>query len=235
MSGTPRTMEPVHIVTRAEWGAEPPTKKPHAIATPTPRLWLHHTAGNERGKAGMRNIQRFHQETRGWSDIAYSLVVDPDDLTIYEARGIGIAGGHTKGDNTHSHAICVMGNFDNEHPSPGLLRLLADLIRHGRGQGWWGDLTGGHRNAPGASTSCPGRHLQAAIPEIRTLSNATLPEDDDMPSIEEIENLLDRKLDEKLGTNTKAGQNPGPQTVIGRFLARIEEVQGNLAKAIREP
>lgn len=175
------------IVTRAEWGAKPARSR-HVIDTPTPRLWLHHTAGAESGAAGMRNIQTFHmaptsQGGRGWSDIAYSLVVDPRTLTVYEGRGIGIAGGHTKGDNTESHAICVMGNFDKLHPSGSLLRLLADLVRHGREQQWWGELTGGHRQAPGASTACPGRFLQAAIPEIQALSRASVPvprEDDDV-------------------------------------------------------
>jgi hypothetical protein len=176
----------VDIVSRAQWRAAPSLKAPVAIDTPTPRLWLHHTAGNERGAEGMRAIQAFHQRPvaqggRGWSDIAYSLVVDPDDLTVYEGRGIGIAGGHTKGDNSRSHAICVMGHFDREQPTPSLLRLLADLVRDGRERGWWGELTGGHRDAPLASTSCPGRHLYAAIAEIQALSHAAEPGDEDMP------------------------------------------------------
>jgi len=187
----------MEIVSRREWGAKPPAKTPYAIATPTPELWLHHTAGSELGAAGMRTIQAFHMgPQRRWSDIAYSLVVDPVELVIYEGRGIGIAGGHTKGHNTISHAICVMGNFETRTASPALLRLLADLIRHGREQQWWRDLSGGHRQASGASTACPGRHLQAAIPEIRALAaTATAPptdtEDDDMSKPQELYTLYD--------------------------------------------
>lgn len=185
----------MHIVSRSAWGARPPTRV-HRIPVPTRDLWLHHTAGSESGAAGMRQIQRFHMDTKGWSDIAYSFVIDPTDNAIYEGRGAGVAGGHTAGHNTTSHAICIMGNFDTEHPSPTLLRTIADLVRHGRDRGWWRDLTGGHRDASGASTACPGRHLYAAIPEIRALSSGsapvpTPPGDDDMTTKAEVQEIVD--------------------------------------------
>lgn len=164
------------IVSRAEWGARAP-KSRRTIATPTPRLWIHHTAGGEHGAAGVRQIQRFHMDSRGWSDIAYSFLVD-DDGTIYEGRGVGIAGGHTQGDNSSSHAICLMGNFENEQPTDAALDSAAHLAAYGRQQGWWHDVTGGHRDAPGASTACPGRHLQAVLDRIRSYDGNT--EEDDL-------------------------------------------------------
>jgi hypothetical protein len=121
----------------------------------------------------MRQIQRFHMETRGWSDIAYSFVVDPDTLEVFEGRGAGIAGGHTRGHNTISHAICVMGNYETDRPTDALLNRIAELVAHGHHQGWWpAQLTGGHRDASGASTACPGRHLQTAIPTINARAAA---------------------------------------------------------------
>ncbi len=172
------------IVTRAEWGARPP-RSVHRIATPTPELWLHHSAGAlDAGGNGvwwddLRGIQDFHmagllEGGRGWSDIAYSFLVAGG--RAFEGRGAGVAGGHTKGRNTISHAICVVGNYDIWEPQPEDVRAVAQLVRHGREQGWWRDLTEGHRAAPGASTACPGRHLEAAIPTIRALAQ----EDDDM-------------------------------------------------------
>lgn len=164
----------VTIVSRAAWGARAP-KRRYTIHTPTPRLWLHHTAGNEPdGAAGLRRIQNFHMNTRGWSDIAYSFVIDRRGV-IYEGRGPGVAGGHTAGDNSTSHAICVIGNYDVQHPPQAVLDAIAALIRHGRAQGWWRDLTGGHRDARGASTACPGRHLYAAIPRIRQAAEGNTP------------------------------------------------------------
>lgn len=154
------------IITRSEWGARPPSGR-FQIAMPTPRLWIHHTAGSERGAEGMRSIQRFHMDTRGWRDIAYSFVIDNVNGAIYEGRGAGIAGGHTEGDNSRSHAICVMGNFENAVPSGAALSSIVVLARHGRNRGWWVPTLGGHRDAPGASTACPGRNLYRQLPALR--------------------------------------------------------------------
>lgn len=160
----------MNIITRADWGARP-ARHANRIDTPTPELWLHHTAGNHRGANGMRAIQAFHMDSRGWSDIAYSFVVDRISLDVYEGRGAGIAGGHTRGHNRVSHAICVMGNFEHLIPQDDLLELLAELVAHGHSQGWWPDqFTGGHRDASGANTACPGRNLYAHIPHINRLA-----------------------------------------------------------------
>lgn len=86
-------------------------------------------------------------------------------------------------------------------------------------------------------------HLHISVwntPEARNDRSPWWPEEDEMQEadwnrlMEIVANVVDKKLDAKLGTDTKPGENPGPDTVIGRFLARIEQVQGNLAKVIRE-
>lgn len=178
----------VPIVSRSEWGARPP-KSRNFIELPSEELWLHHSAGAlDAGGNGVwwddvRGIQDFHMRPvseggRGWSDIAYSFLIGGGQ--VFEGRGVGIAGGHTKGRNTVSHAICVVGNYELMTPQPEDVRAVADLVRHGREQGWWGDLTGDHSAAPGAQTSCCGRNLRAAIPEIRALAGASRPQEDDM-------------------------------------------------------
>jgi len=157
----------VAIVLRAQWSARTPNRR-HQIATPTPRLWIHHTAGSERGAAGMRSIQNGHMDDKGYADIGYSFVVDNADGTIFEGRGAGIEGAHTFGDNTKSHAICVMGNFENIQPSTQAIASVVALARHGREMGWWVPTCHGHREAPRASTACPGANLFARLGEIRT-------------------------------------------------------------------
>lgn len=172
------------IVTRHEWGARAPAGR-RTIALPTPRLWIHHSAGaGDDGPQDVRGIQRYHMDVKGWTDIAYSFLVD-DDGTIYEGRGVGIAGGHTEGDNSRSHAICFMGNYEVQRPADAALDSAAHLAAYGRQQGWWGTVTGGHRDAPGASTACPGRHLQAVLDRIRTY-DGTNEEDDLMGRGDEI-------------------------------------------------
>ena len=154
----------VDIISRQDWGARPPRRR-SSIPVPTAELWLHHTAGNHSGVAGLRSIQNFHMDIRGWSDIAYSYIIDRQSLEVFEGRGAGILGGHTFGRNSISHAICVMGNFDLSPVSGELVGRVAELVAHGHQQGWWPSmLTGGHRDV--RATSCPGENLYARIDEI---------------------------------------------------------------------
>lgn len=157
------------IVPRSGWNARPPKRTPFKIPIPTPRLWLHHSAGGGSDETRVRAIQDFHMDVRGWNDIAYSFLIDndPPDVDIFEGRGAGIAGGHTAGDNTQSHGICVIGDFSTVPPADDTLRQIAEVVAYGHKQEWWPlAFTGGHRDAPGANTSCPGTALHRLIPEI---------------------------------------------------------------------
>lgn len=163
------------IITRDEWGARPPRSRRY-IETPTRELWLHHTAGADDANSNgvwwddMRGIQNFHMDDRGWSDFAYSFGVGGGQ--VFEGRGFGVAGGHTKGHNSVSHAIVLIGNYELMEPTEEDLAAIAWLIREGRSLGMWGDLTGPHRDASGASTSCCGRNLIARIPDLRRMAAA---------------------------------------------------------------
>ncbi len=155
------------IISRADWGARSPKNPPRAILTPTPELWLHHTASSDGEAARVRAIQRYHQDVKGWNDIAYSYLISGSG-TIYEGRGAGVRGAHTAGHNGVSHAVCVLGNYNLTHPTPVSILTVAELLKHGHGEGWWPDqFTGGHRDV--GSTSCPGNNLYPLIPEINRL------------------------------------------------------------------
>jgi N-acetylmuramoyl-L-alanine amidase len=119
-------------------------------------LFLHHAAAvYPSGDEAMRRIQRFHQDSRGWADYAYNYGVW-DDGSIWEGRGWGAQGGHTKGWNTKSVAICYMGDGSKPVPKAALdaiLWLAGEADRHfGREL-----VRQGHRDV--GSTSCPGDWL----------------------------------------------------------------------------
>lgn len=162
------------IISRAEWGARPPRYR-YRIPTPTAEHWLHHAAGSklpgddrisDADLRRIRAIQDYHLDVRRWSDIAYSFLMDPDG-NVFEGRGAGMAGGHTKGRNTVSHALCVMGNYDTQSVDSDLIPRIVQFVRFAHSQGWTPQVfTGGHRDAPDAETSCPGRNLYSKIPEI---------------------------------------------------------------------
>ncbi len=159
----------IEVIPRSAWKARPPRRR-HTIALPTPELWLHHTVSASNGAATVRAIQNDHMDNKdpGWSDIGYTRLVDRRSLAIYEGRGPGIAGGHTKGHNTTSHGIAVMGNFNEDPVSPALILVLAEIAADGYLQGWWPPgFTGGHRETRGNNVDdCPGNALQASIPAI---------------------------------------------------------------------
>lgn len=164
----------MRIVSRSEWGAEPPRYEPARIKLPTSENVMHHFATNAwRGPAGMRACQEFHMRPtweggKGYNDIAYSFCVDLDG-TIYEARGAGIQGAHTLGHNTTAHAICAMMDSDKTQPTKELIESWVALVRHGDGEGWWPDqMTHYHRQL--VATGCPGQHLIAAFPDINALA-----------------------------------------------------------------
>lgn len=218
------------IIGRSSWGA-PPAHLP-AITLPSERLWLHHTAAENHGPEGVRAIRRYHIEGRGYSDIAYNFLVDRDG-TIYEGRGAGKIGAHTRGDNQHSHAISAMGNYDVQPPTRALIAGIADLVVYGRLQGWWHTLTGGHRDAPAASTACPGRHLYAAIPDIRALTSSSPIPDPTSPTdlLEEdgMKLLIDTGSGEGWLVEGRRAQKLGKPG----HTARLLEAQGQQAMIVR--
>lgn len=163
-------MKMMTIRTRAQEKLRPPLRR-HLIPMPTEELWLHHSAG-PRAQAWSQ-IQRDHMLSRGWSDIAYSFGVQGG--TVLEGRGPGVAGGHTRGRNTVSHGICVVGNFEVDTPTEEEFNTTAWLVAHGAKQSWWKPtITGPHSAAPGARTKCCGRFLARAIPYINAKAQEML-------------------------------------------------------------
>jgi hypothetical protein len=156
----------VDIIDRARWGARQPLEVHRIVGLPTRRVWVHHSADDRQGAAAVRAHQAYHMDTKGWNDIAYSFLIGDTGL-IFEGRGAGIVGAHTEGDNSTSHGICLLGNLDTRRPTPAALNALVDLARHGTDAGWWVPTLGGHRDAPGASTRCPGGFLYDQLASVR--------------------------------------------------------------------
>jgi hypothetical protein len=196
----------LEIVSRAEWGARPPTSK--VTGDVVIETFLHHTAGSGGGVVYMRAIQDYHMDVQGWSDIAYNFVVDPNSLVVYEGRGWGVRPGSQKSHNIGTWSVCVMGNYQTKQPTQGLLETIAGLINLGAGLGHIPlVLTGGHKDAPDQSTSCPGQNLHSQIPTIRTLLEADMPlTQDDLNAIE----ARVRAVMGPTGTITDANGNARP-------------------------
>lgn len=150
---TVATQPIVRVVSRAEWGARPP--RAVTVDAVTTEAYLHHTAGAGNGAQYMRAMQDYHMG-KGWNDIAYNYVVDPDSLEVYEGRGAHVRPGAQYGYNRGTVAVCVMGDYRTKPATDELYAVLA-LVMRALYQNDAGPalFTGGHRDAPGQSTSCP--------------------------------------------------------------------------------
>ncbi len=104
---------PFKVIRRADWKAAPPTE---AYTPHEPKFFtLHHTQSHypetyEKAVEEMQFIQDFHQNGRGWIDIAYHFLIDPAG-NIFEGRPIKALGAHVKNHNTGNIGISIMGSY----------------------------------------------------------------------------------------------------------------------------
>ncbi|XP_063060519.1 peptidoglycan recognition protein 5 [Engraulis encrasicolus] len=161
----------VILISRADWGATSPrsTKK---LREPAKRVVIHHTVvrpgdTSQDCATVVARIQRMHMEERRFDDIGYNFLVAQNGI-VYEGRGWGVMGAHSKGHNQDSVGIAFIGNFNNEVPSPEALSSVKLLLKQGISLGYLCSSYAifGHRDL--GSTECPGNKL---YPEIQRLKS----------------------------------------------------------------
>lgn len=159
----------VTIIPRSGWGARAP-KCTQALAVPVRYAFIHHTAGSapttESGEqSAMRSTQNYHQNSKGWCDIAYNFLVMPSGR-VYEGRGWTRVNGATKGYNSNSIAVCWAGNFETATPTAASIAAGRALLAQGIRDGYLTPdfLLRGHRDV--GSTACPGRNLYSRLGDL---------------------------------------------------------------------
>lgn len=161
------------IISRAEWGARYRDGFRDA-PVPAENVWLHHsvTVAPDLHQPftddyeAIRTLERIGQQRFG-GGISYTFAVTPVGL-IFEGHSIGRQGAHTRGRNTLDRAIVLVGDYSRRAPTEAQVDAIAWLLRTGKDEGWFraAEIAGGHRDAPEASTSCPGNKGHAAIASI---------------------------------------------------------------------
>lgn len=144
------------VIDRNGWGAR--DRKYLVPISKSEGVFVHHSVTAEGGAETVRAIQNYHMNTRGWSDIAYSWLVAADG-TIYEGRGWGVQGGHTLGWNSKSHAVCYIGNTDNNFTDAAKKSINWLIEEHNRRYG--NGFVKGHRDV--GVTGCPGAQAYAWV------------------------------------------------------------------------
>lgn len=161
----------IEIISRAMWGAKFADGFRNS-PLPAKEVWLHHTVTSpppndlEKEKAAIRVVENIGQQ-RFSGGISYTFGVVPSGR-IFTGHSVNRQGAHTAGRNDIARAIAMLGNFDIAPVPPAMIESIARLLVHGKEQGWWinARLNGGHQQAPGAATECPGRYGMQAVPVI---------------------------------------------------------------------
>lgn len=153
-----------NVLSRAAWGARAP--KCSSPTTPY-RLVVHHSASPTNDtftpEARLRQTQAYHMDSRGYCDVAYNYLMSRD-ARVWMGRGPTTLGGHTLNANGGNLALCVLGNYVGDAPTPqqecalaGWMALLSQNHRIALN----GTLIKGHRDY--GQTACPGDRLYARL------------------------------------------------------------------------
>lgn len=150
---------------RDTWGARPPRPggDPHTIT----RMTIHHTAvvlgDNSNIISRLQQHQRYHQDVKGWVDIAYHVGVDRNG-NIFELRSTKIAGNTaTNYDPTGHFLVVCEGNFDEEPISEEQLDGAALAFAWATQQFPVKSSTLASHQQLTPTTACPGANLQAHV------------------------------------------------------------------------
>lgn len=202
-------MSTLTIISRARWGARHDRGFGPA-ALPALEVWLHHSVTiapdlvwidadrdgvEDDEERAMRLLEQIGEDRFG-GGISYTFAVMPSGR-IYEGHGVDREGAHLAHRNGIARSVVLVGDYRRRPPTDAQVRSVAWLLQHGKRRGWWRHdrLAGGHRQAPAASTECPGDAALATIPRISQLAaGSPITEEDDMPTAKEVAEETVRQL-----------------------------------------
>lgn len=161
---TVASLPPAVAASRVAGGAPLRLRVPHRIT----RVTLHHSGSPQPLRpeddpiAKLRGLQSWGANDRNWWDVPYHFLIDLSG-NVYEGRDWRYMGEtNTSYDPSGHFLISVIGNYDQQEPTPAQIDAIADLMA-------WAldrfdlplDRIGGHYDY--ADTDCPGRYLRAYL------------------------------------------------------------------------
>jgi hypothetical protein len=211
----------VKIISRNDWGAKPNKTKFSKLGE-VKGLVVHWSAypvavGNQAEMDQCKQIQRLHQEDRGWNDVAYNFLVG-DTGQIYEGRGFGnrsaAQGGNSRQEinynNKHYVAVCWLGGSKpTDQPSAEARAAIS----------WLYEQVGGELRPHSSfkQTDCPGDAWRQWIIEKKT---ATLDE------LKKATNITAEDL-----SNASGAEMVHPQFIqkkLDIIIAKLENIENKL-------
>lgn len=149
-----------YIISRYDWNARSPKPGVHSTSWSSRTGFVVHHSGASMDQT-VREIQNYHMDSNGWSDIGYNFLIDKRGR-IYEGRGWSKIGAHVHKHNTANIGVCVIGDYTNRLPTVAALSSLAWLYGEANRRKGSTLTVYGHRDL--GSTACPGtkfyKHLK---------------------------------------------------------------------------
>ncbi len=165
---------PTGVIPRREWTSSGPILSRANPMNGVNRITIHHDAINSasvrtKADAARRlNAIRSGHLNAEWADIGYHYIVDPAGR-VWEGRPANLQGAHVKVANEHNLGVMVMGNFNEQTPTPEALSALDAFVgqlmrRHGVG------INRVYTHQELMATACPGQRLQGYMVQTRGAS-----------------------------------------------------------------
>lgn len=175
------------VIPRSQWCIDPACNYSEGLEYYTvSHLIVHHTVsgGSEADYAdAVRAVWYFHTFGRGWGDVGYNYLIDPNGV-IYEGHlgGDDVVGTHAADANRGSMAASLIGDYTSTNPSDPMLDSLASLLAWKADQrdidifdagtlpdmDWGLPKLMGHRDVYGGiNTECPGEAAHDWLPWLR--------------------------------------------------------------------
>lgn len=187
------------VVSRTGWGSpDGQSSRVQPVYYAVNHMVVHHSADSNSLSSGqswadrVRAIWSFHTFTRGWGDIGYNYLVDPNGV-IYEGRAGGddaVAFHDTA--NYGSMGVVMIGTYDSVSPQTAAVNSLVELLSWKAeqkridplGRSYYYGCTisnyckpyttggiveniAGHRQVTPGHTECPGNSLLNLLPTVR--------------------------------------------------------------------
>ena len=156
------------IVSRRQWGARKPKDRSYQDARSVRELFIHYSESPSPGAKyddqvrAIQQIQDFHMDVRGWSDIAYNyLLINSSRPRVFYGRGARVVPAAQANHNTNTVAVCVV-MMDNEKLTWQTKLQLRRLVWHLRAKVICRQVPVKPHSAV-TETSCPGEQLRAFI------------------------------------------------------------------------
>jgi hypothetical protein len=164
----PRDPPPTHsVIARANWTKAKPNMRHSKPMNGVTRITVHHSALHAGGSMSkgevasmLEAIRRSHvSRTDGqWIDIGYHYIIDPLGR-VWEGRPTHIEGAHVSKTNDHNLGVMLLGNFNEQRPTPAALATLDSFVA-AEMRRYRVPVREVYTHQELKPTECPGRNLQ---------------------------------------------------------------------------